>query len=81
MLTTPASPTDPLASADLRHFVTLARRGQHGGCSGGERRAHEIAKSLIEHAVGLDPSATNGLIELVRLIERSPSAARDLIED
>lgn len=56
----------------LEHFVRLANRGQSGGGSGGERRAWEIARVLLEHTPGLDEDATKAIGELAELISEKP---------
>lgn len=64
----------------LEHFVKLAKRGKHGGASGGEKRAHALAKAILEHAPGLDSRATCGLKEFIDAAQSSYHDAVDLIE-
>ncbi|MBA3481720.1 MAG: hypothetical protein H0T51_07885 [Pirellulales bacterium] len=65
---------------ELQDFLRLAKRGGHGGASGGEKRAHKLAAVIVDHVPGLDDKAVSGAIELVRLAAREPWTARDLIE-
>ena len=56
----------------LEHFVRLASRGQSPAGSGGEQRAWEIARVLLEHTPGLDEDATAAIGELATLISDKP---------
>lgn len=67
---------------NLEHFVRLAKRGQSPAASGGEARAWAIAQALLEHAPGLDETATAGIGELANLIgEKSWLSWEDIIEE
>jgi hypothetical protein len=64
----------------LDHFLRLARRGAHGGASGGEQRAHRLAAAIEADAAGLDGKAVAGLIEFVRVAAGKPWLAGELLE-
>ena len=63
----------------LEHFADLARAGKHGFASGGEKKAHEIAKVLLENAGGIDDKAMKGMAEFARLVSASYPLAKKLI--
>lgn len=65
----------------LEHFMALANRGGRGGASGGEARAHRLAKAVCDDVPGIDAKAVSGLLELVRLAAAEPWSARELLED
>lgn len=64
----------------LEHFMRLAKRGAHGGASGGEKRAFRLAKAVADDVPGLDSQATEGLIEFIKAASHGPQEANDLIE-
>jgi hypothetical protein len=64
----------------LDRFLELADRGAHRGASGGEKRAAQLAASIVDHVPGLDAQAVAGLIEFVRLAAYAPSTAREVLE-
>jgi len=64
---------------DLQHFIDLARKGKHGFCSGGERRARLLAKAILEYAGGLDHSAMNGAREFMEVVAWEHNKAHEMI--
>lgn len=66
--------------ASLKHFLELARKGQHKFASGGEVRAAKLAEALLDYAPGLDQEAADGLREFARLAHALPTQARELLE-
>lgn len=67
-------------TADLEHFLTLARRGKHGCASRGETAAWRLAKLSMDLAPCLDSSARMGLAEFLEIAAAYPSSVRDLLE-
>jgi hypothetical protein len=65
---------------ELSHFVTLARRGEHPGASGGEGRAARLAAAVLEDLPGLDTNAIDGFLEFIRLLRGSYTEARRLLQ-
>jgi hypothetical protein len=73
-------PTPP-GLVELTHFVRLARRGKHRGCSSGERQARNLAKAILEAAPVLDDSAINGAVKFLVGCAQAPWKARELLEN
>ncbi len=48
-------------SEELNHLLQLAKRGQGGGASGGEKRINAIVSMLLDHGFGNDDRATAGV--------------------
>lgn len=71
---------DRFLSREFDHFTRIAVRGKNRGASGGEKRARKLALAVLDEAPGLDDSAIEGLITFIRAVQRSPSAARDLVQ-
>jgi hypothetical protein len=68
-------------SVALEHFIRLARRGDHRGASGGEKRAYRLAMVLLDELPGLDTRALQGMVLFAREVVTRPQASRDLIEE
>lgn len=64
----------------LDHFLDLVIQGQRRGCSSGERQAHLLARAILDHAPGLDASATAGLIQWIGMVQRDPYATRQILD-
>jgi len=67
-------------TADLSHFLELARRGRHGYASRGEAAAWRLAHAVMDYAPGLDASARAGLAEFLEIAAAYPNSVRDLLE-
>lgn len=63
---------------NLEHFLDLATTGREQGCSSGEWAALQLAQAIVEHAPGLDASATAGLIEFLRVAQQHPMRVREM---
>lgn len=63
----------------LLHFLDLAASGGRAGCSGGEGRAHRLARAVVKDVPGLDQEAADGLCEFVRVCLAAPSKAAGLL--
>jgi hypothetical protein len=66
-------------SAELDHFLELARRGTGAGASGGERRCAALAEVIMEHAGGIDAQAYTGLCQFAAMVSVDYSRARRLL--
>lgn len=69
-----------MTGSALNHFLRLARRGQWPASSGGEHRANNLAKCLIENLPGLDSLAIEGMCDFIEICITQPTVARDLLE-
>ncbi len=67
-----------VSSLDL--FVKLAKRGRHGGASGGECAAAQLASAIDDHACRLDGKAIEGAIELLKMAKAEPWRVSDLLK-
>lgn len=68
-------------SANLKHFLRLALRGKpNTGASSGELQARRLALCIVGNALGLDESASDGLVDFIRLTQSNPEQARNLID-
>jgi len=56
----------------VEHLLTLARRGKHPASSGGEKQARKLVQCVLNHAIGLDSQATDGIGKLAKFIQASP---------
>jgi hypothetical protein len=65
--------------AALAHFIDLALRGKHKGCSGGCKAARTIARAVVDSVPRLDSQARDGLRVFVNLTSQAPGTARDLL--
>lgn len=67
----------------VNRFVALARRGRAPGASGGELRAHKLAKAacgMMDNLYGLDADVIDGLCHLIRAGACSPADVREYLE-
>lgn len=65
-------------SQSLRHFLTVAKRGERPGASGGEKAAYAIARACLDHAVRMGETAVIGLMEFVAIAKHQPCMADEL---
>lgn len=69
---------------NIQHFLQLAKKGAIGAASGGEKRAHRIAKllpKLIEDVPGLDTSALHGIIALLAIASENYNRAEEILQE
>ena len=66
-------------SRQMEHLLELARRGRNPGASNAERQARRIVRCLLHDAIGLDGSASDGIADLVALVQASPQDGRDAV--
>jgi hypothetical protein len=67
-------------SPELEHLLTLARAGHHGHASGVERQARKLVRSVLQNAIGLDGQATDGVTQLIHLVQAQPMFLRDYVK-
>jgi len=63
----------------LEHLLTLARKGKGVGSSESEKRARTLVLCVIENAIGLDGKATQGVGDLIDLVQANPQSGTDTV--
>ena len=66
-------------SRSMEHLLELARRGRNPGASPAEQQARRIVRCVLDDAIGLDGSASDGIADLVALVQTSPQDGRDAV--
>ena len=66
---------------ELQHLLTLARSGNHSRASSAERQARKIVRAVIDNAIGLDAQATQGIDELIGIVQANPMAGTKAVRE
>ena len=65
---------------ELEHLLNLARAGHHSHASGAERQSRKLVRCILQNAIGLDSQATEGITNLIQVVQAQPQFGREYVK-